>query len=103
MNIYRFKNGVPQENILQKNILVAVGKRTGKYIVPLSDYKLILKDDILISLEWIEGSVSGRNNGAIFLSAAFLNSPTWHRLTSQGKWKKASGLGVGFNVEVQKL
>lgn len=103
MNIYRFKNGAPQENMLQKNILVAVGKRTGKYVIPLSDYKLVFKDDILISLEWIEGSVSGGNNGAIFLSAAFLNSPTWHRLTSQGKWKKASGLGVGFNVEVQKL
>ena len=103
MNIYRFKNGAPQENMLQKNILISVGKRTGKYVVPLNNYKLLLKDDILISLEWIEGSVSGRSNGAIFLSAAFLNSPTWHRLTSQGKWKKASGLGVGFNIEVQKL
>ncbi|HEY4967264.1 MAG TPA: hypothetical protein VII28_12735 [Puia sp.] len=62
-----------------------------------------MKDDILISLEWIEGSASAAGHGAIFLSAAFLNSPTWHRLTSQGKWKKASGLGVGFHVEVQKL
>jgi hypothetical protein len=103
MNIYRFKNGTPQENLLQKNILVGVGKRTGKYIVPLGDYKLLLKDDILISLEWIEGSASGSNNGAMFLSAAFLNSPTWHRLTSQAKWKKASGLGVGFNIDVQKI
>jgi len=103
MNIYHFKNGVPEENVLRDNILVAVGKRTGKYIIPLSDYKLLMKDDILISLEWIEGSASAAGHGAIFLSAAFLNSPTWHRLTSQGKWKKASGLGVGFHVEVQKL
>jgi len=103
LNIYRFKNGVPQENILQKNILIAVGKRKGKYIIPISDYKLLLKDEILISLEWIEGSVSGATNGILFLSAAFLNSPTWHRLTSQDKWKKANGLGVGFNVDVQQF
>jgi hypothetical protein len=103
MNIYRFKNGAPQENMLQKNILISVGKRTGKYTVPLNEYKLLFKDDVLISLEWIEGSLSGASNGALFLSAAFLNSPTWHRLTSQAKWKKANGLGVGFNVDVQKI
>jgi hypothetical protein len=103
LNIYRFKNGVPRENILQKNILITVGKRTGKYIIPLNDYKLLMKDDILISLEWIEGSASAAGHGAIFLSAAFLNSPTWHRLTSQGKWKKANGLGVGFHIDVQKF
>ena len=102
LNIYDFRNGDPFENMLQKNIMVNVGKRTGKYSIPLSDYKLLMKDDILISLEWIEGSTSGAEKGAIFLSAAFLNSPTWHRLTSQGKWKKANGLGVGFHIEVQK-
>ncbi len=103
LNIYLFKNRTPRENILHDNIIVGVGKRTGKYIIPLSDYKLFMKDDILISLEWIEGSASAAGHGAIFLSAAFLNSPTWHRLTSQGKWKKANGLGVGFHIEVQKL
>ena len=102
LNIYNFKNGNPVENALQKNILVTVGQRTGKYTIPLSEYKLMMRDDILISLEWIEGSGSGPDKGAIFLSAAFLNSPTWHRLTSQAKWKKASGLGVGFHIEVQK-
>ncbi len=102
MNIYQIKNGIPKDNILQKNILVTVGKKKGKYIIPLSDYKLLVKGDILISLEWIEGSVSGASTGALYLSAAFLNSPTWHRVTSQGKWKKANGLGVGFNIEVQK-
>jgi len=103
MNIYNFRNGIPFENILQQNILVPVGKQKGLYTINLTDYKLVMKGDILISLEWIEGSSSARENGAIFLSAGFLNSATWHRLTSQGKWKKASGLGVGFNAEIQQL
>lgn len=103
MNIYIFKNGEPGENILQQNIFVNVGKRTGRYTIPLSDFKLIMKGEVLISIEWIEGSSSQKQNGAMFLSAGFLNSATWHRLTSQAKWKKATGMGVGINIEVRKL
>ncbi len=103
MNIYDVRNGVPFENVLQKNILIPVGKRTGLYMIDLSEYKIEMKGEILLSLEWIEGSSSSSGNGAIFLSAGFLNSSTWHRITSQGEWKKAPGLGVGLNIEVQKL
>jgi hypothetical protein len=103
LNIYHFNNGKPQDNILKKNILIPVGRRSGQYTVNLSAYKLVLKDDILISIEWIEGSTAAKENGAIFLSASFLSAATWHRLTSQADWKKASGLGVGFNLEVQPI
>jgi CarboxypepD_reg-like domain/BAAT / Acyl-CoA thioester hydrolase C terminal len=103
MNIYNLKNGIPFENILHKNVLIPVGKQTGLYTINLTEYKLEMKGEILLSLEWIEGSSSASTNGAIFLSAGFLNSNTWHRITSQGEWKKAPGLGVGLNMEVQKL
>ncbi len=103
MNIYNLKNGVPFENIIQKNIIVPVGKQKGVYTVNLIPYKLEMKGDIILSLEWIEGSYSGSGNGVIYLSASFLSSATWHRLTSQGEWKKATGLGVGLNMEVQEL
>jgi len=102
LNIYRFQHGRPTENILQQNILIPVGKKTGGYMVNLSEYKLIMKDDILVALEWIEGS-STQDHGAIFLSAGVLNSSTWHRVTSQGSWKKFSSIGAGFNITVQKL
>ncbi len=103
MNIYDIKKGLPFENILHKNILIHVGKQTGLYTVNLTDYKLEMKGEIFLSLEWIEGSSSALEPGAIFLSAGFLNSSTWHRITSQGEWKKAPGLGVGLNLEVEKL
>lgn len=102
LNIYNFKNGLPFENILHQNILVSIGKQTGTFTVNLSDYKLLMKNDILVSLEWIEGASSPKGT-AVFLSAGFLNSATWHRLTSQGEWKKFNGMGVGFNMDVQRL
>jgi pimeloyl-ACP methyl ester carboxylesterase len=103
MNIYNIKKGLPFDNVLQKNILIHVGKQTGLYTVDLTEYRLEMKGEIFLSLEWIEGSSAAMGNGAIFLSAGFLNSSTWHRVTSQGEWKKAPGLGVGLNVEIQKL
>jgi len=62
-----------------------------------------LEKDVLISLEWIDGGKSGNERGVLFLSAGLFNSGTWHRKTSLGKWTKAKGLGVGFNVNVQPL
>jgi pimeloyl-ACP methyl ester carboxylesterase len=103
LNIYNIKHGAPFENILHQSILVPVGKQTGKYTLDLKSYKLILDGEVLVSLEWIQGSSKSKGNGVIFLSAGFLNSATWHRLTSQADWKKATGLGVGFNVVVQEL
>jgi hypothetical protein len=33
--------------------------------------------------------------------ARFL-SATWRRPTSQANWKKAAGIGIGFNIAVQE-
>jgi len=103
VNIYSLKNGQPFENILSDNILLHLGNQAGPYHLDLSNYKIILKEDALISLEWIDGGKSGNERRVLFLSAALFNSGTWHRTTSLGKWTKAKGLGVGFNVDVQPL
>lgn len=103
LNIYSLKKGQPYENILSDNILLHVSNQPGPYHIDLSNYKIILKDDALVSLEWIDGGKSGDESGVLFLSAALFNSSTWHRKTSLGKWSKAKGLGVGFNVDVQPL
>ena len=103
LNIYSLKNGQPFENILSDNILLHVNNQAGSHHIDLSNYRIILKEDVLISLEWIDGGKSGNERGVLFLSAALFNSGTWHRTTSLGKWTKAKGLGVGFNVNVQPL
>lgn len=102
-NIYSIKNGQTFENILSDNILLRVSNQAGPYHIDLSDYKIILKENVLISIEWIDGGKSGTERGVLFLSAALLNSGTWHRTTNLGKWNKAKGFGVGFNVNVQPL
>ena len=102
-NIYSLKNGRPFESIMSNNILLHIGNQAGAYHIDLKDYKIILKEKALISLEWIDGGKSGNERGVLFLSAGLFNTGTWHRTTSFGKWTKAKGLGVGFNVDVQPL
>jgi hypothetical protein len=100
LNIYRMVNGNPR-NILQRNILLSIGKGPGDYTVDLAGLNLVLSGDILVSLELLSAHPPTPNAGAVFFSAALFNSGTWRRQTSQAEWKKARGIGVGFNVEVR--
>lgn len=100
LNIYAIDRGVVAGSKLDRNILVPVGKSVGPHTVDLSGYHLVMSGDILVTLELIEGSSSGARPGALFLSAGFLNTATWRRPASQATWKKAPGIGVGFNLVV---
>lgn len=100
VNIYQVVKGIPV-NILQQNVLLSIGKTPGDYTVDLSGLKLVLSGDILVSLELLRSCSSSPNPGAVFFSAAFFNSGTWRRQTSQAEWKKARGIGAGFNIEVR--
>jgi hypothetical protein len=102
LNVYRVKKGMPFENILTQNILCRLGKQTGSFHIDLSSYEIIVEDDIVIGLEWIEGNMEGTSSGIVF-SAAPLNNGTFLKYSSQGKWKRFKGMGVGFNVRVKYL
>jgi hypothetical protein len=100
LNISRIINGKP-ENIMQRSILLSIRSGPGDYTVDLSGLNLVLSGDVLVSLELLKIYSVLPNPGAVFFSAAFFNSGTWHRLTSQAAWTKARGIGVGFNVAVR--
>jgi hypothetical protein len=100
LNIYRMVNG-NAENVLQRNVLLSIGKGPSDYTVDLSGLNLVVSGDILVSLELLRSVSSLANPGAVFFSAGLFNSGTWHRQTSQAQWKKARGIGVGFNMEVR--
>ncbi len=100
LNIYRVVNGKP-ENIMQRSILFSIRSGPGDYTVDLSGLNLSLSGDVVISLELLKIYSVLPSPGGVYFSAAFFNSGTWHRLTSQAAWTKARGIGVGFNVEVR--
>ncbi|MCU1617927.1 MAG: hypothetical protein JWO98_5467, partial [Frankiales bacterium] len=55
LNIYEIKDGMPTKNLLRQNIILSIGRKTGPCKIDLKPYNIVLKDDVLISLEWITG------------------------------------------------
>lgn len=102
LNIYDIVNDKPADNILKNNIIIPIkAKLTGVISVDLTKYGIILKDDVVISLEWVENEGITKKGEAIFFSLGLLTSGTYHKETSQSELKKLKGLGVGFNMDVR--
>ena len=102
LNIYSVKNGQPFENILTQNIIIPVAaKQTGLISVDLRAYDLVLRDDVIVTLEWIETAESVKKGEGIYFSLGLVAGRTFLRNSSQGKMKKMRGLGIGFNLDVR--
>jgi len=94
LNIYSVKDGLPDKNLLQQNILVTVKKGQDHITVDLEPYHIMVEDKFFISLEWIKDQ-PGRG---LKFAASFLSSAIIVRETSQAKWEKFGIAGIGFNV-----
>jgi len=102
LNIYSIKKNKPFENILTKNILIPIKpKQTGLITFDLKPYNIILKEDAIITLEWVDNQGKNKKREAIFFSLGILNSGTLYKKSSQAKFKKYSKMGVGFNIDVR--
>lgn len=100
LNIFRMDSG-KVVNIMQRSVLLSIRAAPADYAVNLSGLNLTLSGEILVSLELLRTYSATSPPGAVFFSAGLFNSGTWRRQTSQAKWKKARGVGIGFNVEVR--
>ena len=101
LNIYAMNDGKPAENILPENIILRLrDKQVGNVEVDLSKYDLMVKDDILIALQLVEGK--GDFRSSVFISASMLGNPTYYREASHSTWKVYKGLSIGINVTVKQ-
>lgn len=117
VNIYDTKNGKPTNNLLQQNVFVEqVGFKEGWIHIDLTPYNINVTNDFVISLEWVKDLDANmpkdisdkeargrlrRGEGLLFSVVPF-GAAALYRKASQGSWEKVSGLGVGFNVEVEQ-
>ena len=54
LNIYNMIRGKPFENILDQNIIIPINaKQTGSISIDLKEYNIVLKDDVIVTLEWV--------------------------------------------------
>lgn len=102
LNIYSIKDNKPHHNLLKENILVEVSPgQTGKIVLPLKQYNIILNDDVIVSLEWVAHDGKLQKGDRLSFSLGFFNHGTYVRYASQAEMDKKFGLGVGFNLNVR--
>ena len=87
---------MPNENLLEEMIVVETDIESGKVHVDLKSYDIVMEDDFLVSIEWIEDL----GIGELLFSAGFFGSNLYARATSQGTWTQMGVAAFGMNVEV---
>jgi hypothetical protein len=97
LNIYSIKDNMPSKNLLLENIYLSTALKKGKVSVDLKPYNIIVEEDIIVTIEWIQNL----GKGGLNFSAGMFNQPMFHRQTSFGQWKKTSVVSLGFNVDVK--
>lgn len=98
LNFYSLKKGMPDKLLINENIIVSVPKNSGRLVVDLTPYNIMVEDNFFASLEWIEDSPDSKR---IWFSAALFATPIISRETSQGTWTKMTIAGVGFTVDTK--
>jgi len=51
---------LPSEELLTENIMIPITKSSGWIEMDLSKYNLIFKDDIVLSLEWVNVNTTSK-------------------------------------------
>ncbi len=102
LNFYSINKRKPGVNLLKDNILFTIEpKQKGNVTIDLKPYDIVLTDDVIVTLEWVESKGKNNKGEAIFFSLGVFNSGTLYKKSSQAKFKKHSSMGVGFNINVR--
>lgn len=95
VNIYDFSKGVPGQNLLTENVIIRAPQEKGILSIDLSEFGLILKDDVLLMIEWIQDDNDVGNSGIMFRSKKSMKSNIYWKTTSFGGISKLVDLFEG--------
>lgn len=95
VNIYDFSKGEPGRNLLSKNVIISAPQEKGTSSVDLSSFDLIIEDDVLLMIEWIQDDKGVGNADIMFRSKKGIESNIYWKTTSFGDFTKLVDLFEG--------
>ncbi len=103
LNVYEIKNGMPNDIINPQPIYVQLGdKQKGWVDVFIEDQDILVHDDVIIGIEWVEHSQDGSNLKLPIIIPS-MGSTHYYRFGSESEWKKYSSMSIPMMVFYQKL
>jgi hypothetical protein len=103
LNIYRLEGGEPTENLLKENIIIPVAsEQTGRIHMDLRPFNIVLTEDVIVTLEWIDADAEVKPTEALAVSVGVLTGGTYQRVSKESEMKKVlRGLGLGYTLDVR--
>ncbi len=86
LNLYKIKNGIPDEPLLNEPIYIETSQKKGLWKVDLSRYNISVTGDFFVSLEYIENLGF---QGLYFHGKSTSNLASYYKIASQAEWKEA--------------
>jgi len=102
INIYSIKDNRPNKKINTENILVEVGENYSDWVITdLTSYDINVKENIIITVEWIEHSEKGNKlNLPIIIPS--LGSTHYYKFGSQNSWKKYGSISSSMHLTYEQ-
>lgn len=86
VNFYAFKNGLPAERLIEKNIIKRRVLKKGWLSIDLSDEDIYIDSDFVVSFEYLPDDTNDHQR--IVFAAKLGASDSWLRSSSLGIWRK---------------
>jgi hypothetical protein len=114
LHIREIDENMPLNELLNKNILIPVTKKSGWFDIDLSKYNLVFSGDIVLSIEWIkvvgihmESSMkindSKQASPNVLFNIKRKQGCTYHRWGTEANWVKDDSSSPSFYLTVQEL
>jgi len=113
LHIRSLKNGIPDKELLNENIFINISKSRGWQSIALSKYNILVKGDVVLSLEWIRASnviskrairVNGKDDATpkILFNIDNKKGTFYTRRGSEAQWKVTDGSSPGLYVSISE-
>lgn len=102
INIYTIEDNRPTKKINTQNIFTSANKDyIGWVVVDLSPYHIVVKEDIVVAVEWIGHSKKGNELNLPIIIPSF-GSTHYYKFGSQNSWEKYGGISSSMELTYEQ-
>lgn len=99
IKVYSLKKNQPHENLLKENVVVQIPPHyTGWVQVNVSEYNLLLEEDFVVVLEWINDANKLSDNSLMTYAKSPKGQITYYRTSTDQPWSWLPYYSIGLYV-----
>jgi len=100
LHVRNIENEMPSKEFLKENIFIPVKVESGWVSVDLEPYDLIVEEDVVISLEWVNAWGKCEDEYCLEFSLNMIKGTMYAKSTSDNHWIVKKSMSPGFHVIV---